>query len=99
MDAGGLFSYMRRAMRILLLLMAFLVALGGVVTGSAATAQPIESSASIAPDAPTSVVAHAHIAPLPAALRAFSRTATNWVPVERDVALSARPLFRDRLRE
>ena len=95
----GQFSYMRRAMRILLLFTAFLVALGGVVTGSAATAQPIESSTSVAPDASASIVAHAHIAPLPAALRAFSRTATNWVPVERDVALSVRPLFGDRLRE
>jgi len=85
-------------MRVLLLLTAFFVALGGVVTGTAATAQPVESSASISPDTQAGVAAHAHIVPPPAALTVFSQ-AVAWHPVTIDVALSARPLFGDRLRE
>jgi hypothetical protein len=89
---------MRNTMRVLLLLTAFLAALGGVMTGTAATAQPVESRASVSSDVQESPVAHAHIAPSASPLTAFRQAAT-WHPVRINVALSARPLFGDRLRE
>jgi len=41
-------TYMSRAMRLLLLLSAFLTALTGVVSGAATAAEPVQASASVA---------------------------------------------------
>jgi hypothetical protein len=75
MDEGGGITYMMRAMRMLLLLSAFLTALTGVVTGSAVAAQPVQVSACAAQARPRAAIAIA--APHRAAERGFA-TVSGW---------------------
>jgi hypothetical protein len=83
MDAGPGISYMAKAMRLLLLLSAFLTALTGVVSGAVASAQPVQASASVAQAKPGKAITIA--TPLRALPAAFTRSA-GW-----HVAASATP--------
>ncbi len=85
-------------MRLLLLLSAFLTALSGALGASAASAQPVESSASITQAAKTGTAALAAAA-IPAATSAAFGPSDHWQPIAAPSAPSQRASFGERRRE
>jgi hypothetical protein len=86
---------MGAVMRLLLLLSAFLAALGGAMTGTATAAQRVESSASVGRE--TRVVSVRKIA-LPMVGETVALL-PGWNLAEAPSLVAERPLFADRLRE
>jgi hypothetical protein len=96
MDAHGSFTYMSRAMRLLLLLSAFLTALTGLGSGAALVAEPVAASASAAADDRTTAEAAAAVRP--AGVQDHSADGVRWSRALPVVASGASP-FGERRRE